>query len=69
MTEEYIFEHAEFRWGRDDHSGSEHIIDGLSYAVEVKSIYICFVYSLLFYVLQLSCSLFSFVFTFFFHSS
>lgn len=39
MTEEYIFEHAEFRWGRDDHSGSEHIIDGLSYAVEAQLLF------------------------------
>lgn len=36
LTEEYVFDHAEFHWGRDDHSGSEHIIDALSYAVEVQ---------------------------------
>lgn len=36
LTEEYVFDQAEFHWGRDDHSGSEHIIDALSYAVEVQ---------------------------------
>ncbi|KAH8041999.1 hypothetical protein HPB51_019740 [Rhipicephalus microplus] len=35
LTEEYVFDQAEFHWGRDDHSGSEHIVDALSYAVEV----------------------------------
>nr|XP_037270161.1 carbonic anhydrase 15-like [Rhipicephalus microplus] len=34
LTEEYVFDQAEFHWGRDDHSGSEHIVDALSYAVE-----------------------------------
>ncbi|KAL1440667.1 hypothetical protein MTO96_009220 [Rhipicephalus appendiculatus] len=36
LTEEYVFDQAEFHWGRDDHSGSEHIVDALSYAVEVQ---------------------------------
>ncbi|KAK8777928.1 hypothetical protein V5799_020724 [Amblyomma americanum] len=36
LTEEYVFDQAEFHWGRDDHTGSEHIIDALSYAVEVQ---------------------------------
>ncbi|KAH7959973.1 hypothetical protein HPB49_015760 [Dermacentor silvarum] len=36
LAEEYVFDQAEFHWGRDDHSGSEHIVDALSYAVEVQ---------------------------------
>ncbi|KAG0410692.1 hypothetical protein HPB47_012176 [Ixodes persulcatus] len=39
LTEEYVFEQADFHWGRDDHSGSEHIIDGNSYALEAQLLF------------------------------
>ncbi|XP_064459886.1 receptor-type tyrosine-protein phosphatase gamma-like [Ornithodoros turicata] len=39
LTEEYIFEQAEFHWGKDDHAGSEHIIDGMSYAMEAELLF------------------------------
>ncbi|CAN7986256.1 unnamed protein product, partial [Ixodes hexagonus] len=39
LTEEYVFEQAEFHWGQDDHSGSEHIIDGNSYALEAQLLF------------------------------
>ena len=33
----YVMEQLHFHWGHDHHQGSEHLIDGKAYPVEVSS--------------------------------